>query len=99
MIIASFTSASPSTLADLWAPTNIPAPADPLVPTGLILFPHTGLPVIQDMTKPFFIGKLVTAVNHTTAQMYTKDTIWIGNIPFASLDKAWQYMLEILDDE
>ncbi len=50
------------------------------------------------MTKPFFIRKPVTALDNTTAQMYIKATIWIGSVPFPSLDEAWEYMLGIPDD-
>ncbi len=31
--------------------------------------------------------------------MYIKATIWIDGIPFPSLDKAWEYMLGIPDDD
>ncbi len=31
--------------------------------------------------------------------MYIKATIWIGGVPFPSLDKAWEYMLEISNDD
>ena len=51
------------------------------------------------MTKPFFIEKLVIAVDNPSAQIYTKGIIWISGVPFASLDKAWQYMLAIPNDE
>lgn len=50
------------------------------------------------MTKSLFIGKPVTATNNTNAQIYTKSIIWIDCIPFPSLDKAWQYILGILND-
>lgn len=111
MAIASSTSANSylfagsSALAGLSAPTgllapaNVFAPADFLLLAGLVLSPYTGLPGIQDINKPFFIRKLVTAVNNTTAQIYTKGIIWIGGVPFVSLDKAWQYMLGIPNDE
>ncbi len=51
------------------------------------------------MIKPFFIGKPVTVLNNTTARMYIKATIWIGGVPFPSLDEAWEYMLAIPDDD
>ncbi len=60
-------SAGPSVLAGssasagLWAPVNVPATA------GLVPSPNTGLPVVQDMAKPFFIGKPVTTLDNTTA--------------------------------
>ena len=38
-------------------------------------------------------------VDNIIAQMYTKSTIWIGGVPFASLDEAWQYMLGIPNDK
>ena len=56
----------------LWASADIFAPTNPFAPAGLVLYPHTDLPVVQDMTKLFFIRKLVTAVNNTTIQMYIK---------------------------
>ncbi len=79
--------------AGLWEPVNVPTP------TGLVPSPHASLPVVQDMTKPFFIGKPVTALDNTTAQIYIKATIWIGGVPFPSLDEAWEYMLGIPDDD
>ncbi len=50
------------------------------------------------MTKPFFIRKPVIALDSTNAQIYIKAIIWINGIPFLSLDKAWEYMLGILND-
>ncbi len=29
--------------------------------------------------------------------MYTKGIIWIGDVPFISLNEAWEYMLGIPD--
>lgn len=57
---------------------------------GLVSFPFAGLlmPVIQDMTKLFYIGKLVICTNNIIALIYTKRTLWIGRIPFAFLDNA-----------
>ncbi len=92
-LAGSSASVGSSVSANLWAPVNVPAPA------SLVFFPHAGLPVIQDMTKPFFIGKSVTALDNTTARMYIKATIWIGGVSFPSLDKVWEYMLEIPDDD
>ncbi len=51
------------------------------------------------MAKPFFIGKPVTALDNTTVRMYIKAIIWISGVPFPSLDKAWEYMLGIPDDD
>ncbi len=31
--------------------------------------------------------------------MYIKATIWIGGVPFPGLNKAWEYMLEISNDD
>ena len=56
------------------------------------------MPIVQDMTTPFYIGKPLTAEDNTNAKMYTKGTFWIGGVPFPSLDDAWQYMLRIPDD-
>ncbi len=50
------------------------------------------------MTKPFFIGKPVTALDNITAQMYIKAIIWIGDISFPSPDEAWKYILGIPND-
>ncbi len=86
-------SAGFSASAGLWAPVNVPAPA------SLIPSPHAGLPVVQDMTKPFFIGKPVTTLDNITTRMYIKATIWIGGVPFPSLNEAWEYMLGIPDDD
>lgn len=55
------------------------------------------MPVVQDMTKPFYIGKPVTGADNTTTLMFTKETLWIGGVPFPSLDEAWRYMLGISD--
>lgn len=49
------------------------------------------------MTKLFYIGEPVTAEENTDAKMYTKVTLWIGSIPFPSLDEAWGYMLSVPD--
>ncbi len=86
-------SAGSSLSTGLSAPVNVSTPASP------VLSLHTGLSVIQDMSKPFFIGKPVTALDNITAQMYIKATIWIGGIPFPNLDEGWEYMLEIPDDD
>lgn len=63
--------------------------ANPSMPTGLVPPPHASLPVIQNITKPFFIKKLVTVVNNITTLIYIKGIIWIGGVLFASLDKVW----------
>lgn len=55
------------------------------------------IPVIQDMTKPFFIEKQVISVNNTTVQIYDKHTILVGSILFPGLDKSWWYILGILN--
>lgn len=68
---------------------------DSLILTGLVFSPHTSLPVVQDRTKSFFIAKLITVANNTTAHIYTKSIIWISGIPFPILNDAWQYMLGI----
>ncbi len=51
------------------------------------------------MAKPFFIGKPVTTLDNTTVRIYIKATIWIGGVPFPSLDKVWEYMVGISDDD
>ncbi len=79
-------SAGFSTSAGFWPPVNVPTPA------GLVPFPHAGLLVVQDITKPFFIRKLVTAFDNTTAQIYIQARIWIGGILSISLNKAWEYI-------
>lgn len=70
-------------------------PINPLASAYFVISPHLGLPIIQDMTKPFFIKKLVIATDNTIVQIYSKDTILIDGIPFLSLDKAWPYILDI----
>lgn len=60
--------------AGLWAPINVPTPA------GLVSSLYAGLPVVQGMTKPFFIRKSITTLNNTTAQMYIKAIILISGI-------------------
>ena len=80
----SYLSAGSSALAGLSPPTGLLAPVNVFAPAnfpslaGLVLSPYIGLPGVQDINKPFFIKKLVTTVNNTTAQIYTKGTIWIG---------------------
>ncbi len=69
------------------------------MPASLVPSSHAGLQVVQDMTKPFFIAKPVTALDNITARIYMKATIWIGGIPFFCLDEAWEYMLRILDND
>lgn len=90
--------ASPSMPAGLLGLINTPVPADPPASTSLVLSSHTGLSIIQDMIKPFFIGKPVTIADNTISWIYTKDTIWINGVPFPSLDKTRQYMLGIPDN-
>ena len=63
-------------------------PTDSPTLAGLILSLYTGLLVIQNITKSFFIGKLVIAINNIIAQIHTKDIIWIGSILLASLDEV-----------
>lgn len=70
-----FMPVGPFLLAGLWVPTNILMPINPLAPTSLVLFFYAGLPVIQDMTKPFFIRTSIIAIDNTIAQMYPKDII------------------------
>ena len=53
--------------------------------------------VVLDLTKPFYIGKSATSANLTTVTKILKGTIWIAKILFLFLNKAWQYMLGILD--
>ena len=88
MTTAFFTSAGPFVPANLWAPANILASVDSPAPANLILSPHAGLLVLQDITKLLFIEKLVKVVDNTTAQIYTKSIIWIDGVPFASLDEV-----------
>lgn len=61
-----FASVSIFALADVFVPADTLTPANSLTPTNLVRFPHAGLSVIQDITKPFFIGKLVIAADNTT---------------------------------
>lgn len=81
MAIASSTSAGFFVFASSFMPAsfevlaNVFMPANPPVPVGLVLFSHTSWPMVQDMTKSFFIEKSVIAADNTTAQMYTKNTI------------------------
>ena len=80
--------------------TGSSASAGPSASAGLIIpSPSAGLllPVVLDMSKPFHIGKLVTSADNTTAMKTLKGTIWIAGVPFSSLNKAGQYMLDILD--
>lgn len=55
--------------------------------------------IVLDITKLFHIRKLVTHANNTTVVKILKGIIWITKISFPSLDKAWQYMLGILDHD
>lgn len=71
----SFASADPSLPAGFWVPANVPAPANPPAPASLVFSPHARLPVIQNIIKMFFIGKLVIAADNITASMFTKGTI------------------------
>lgn len=66
MSASSSISICPSVPAGPSAPANILTPADPSAHTGLIPSPHIGLPVVQDITKPFFIGKPITAADNIT---------------------------------
>lgn len=53
---------------------------------SLVSFPSTTslMLIRQDMTKPFYIRKLVTGVDNIIALMNTKETLWFGGIPFFS---------------
>lgn len=51
-------------------------------------FNDTVLPVIQDMTKPFYIRKPAISADNTTIPMFTKDTLCIGGIFFTNLDET-----------
>ena len=55
------------TSTGLSASTDVPAFAYFPVPAGFIFFPHAGLLFVQDMTKPFFIGKLIIGINNITS--------------------------------
>lgn len=74
--------------ANFQLPANVFMPVKLLATTSLDFLPSTNLAVIQDITKAIFIGKQVIPVNHTIAKIYTKSTIQLDNLPFASLDKA-----------
>ena len=58
---------------------------------------HPLLLVILDMTKFFYIRKPVTSADNTTVMKILKGIIQIARIPFSTFNKAWQYMLGILD--
>lgn len=77
-----FAPAGPSILVGLFVPADFPAPA------SLVLSLYTGLPIVQDMTKLFFIEKPIIAADNKTLEIYTIDTIWISGVPFPSLDEA-----------
>lgn len=64
--------AGPSAPANIWVLTNVPAPTSPPAPASLICSPHTSLPVVQNRTKPFFIGKFVIATDNKIVPIYTK---------------------------
>lgn len=105
MTTSSSSSTDPSASAGLVLSTSaglVPSVSAGLVPSasaGLVPSPSAGplMPFVQDMTKPLYIGKPVIGANNTTALMYTKGTLWIGGVPFPSLDEAWRYMLGIPD--
>lgn len=43
--------------------------------TGFVPFSHVSLLITQDITKPFFIRKLIIVANHKTALIYTQTLI------------------------
>ena len=95
-----FTSADPSASAELSSFATPSTSANSFTSIGLItLSLSTGplLPIVLDITRPFYIKKLVTSTNNTTITKILKDTIWIIGIRFSSLNKVWQYILGILD--
>lgn len=95
-----FTSADPSASVDLSLFATLSTSANPSTSIGLIaLSLSTGplLPIVLDITRPFYIKKLVTSTNNTTITKILKGTIWIIRIRFSSLNKVWQYILGILD--
>ena len=62
-----FAPVGPSMLIGLGTLVDVSVPNNPSTPVSLILSPHTGLLVVQDMTKSFFIMKLVIAINNQTS--------------------------------
>lgn len=63
------------------------SPSASLIPS---LFTGPLMPVVQDITKPFYIEKSVIGADHTIALMYTKGTLLISMVLFPSLDNVWQ---------
>lgn len=47
----------------LWMPLNVSMLVNFLALAGLVFSPYTDLPVTQDITKSFFIGKSVIIVD------------------------------------
>lgn len=65
-----FTPGGPSTPAGPSTPVGLSVPAGPYASASPVVGPVA--PVIQDMTKSFFIGKAVTAIDHTSANCIQK---------------------------
>lgn len=65
----------------------------------IISSPSAGLllPVVLYMTKFFHKKKSVTSTDNTTTTKILKGIIKIAKVLFFSLDKTWQYILDILD--
>lgn len=89
-----FTSANPYISDNAFTFTNLSTF------TNLIIFLLSAcllLSIIPDITKFFYIKKPIISADNTTIIKIIKSTIWIVIVFFLSLNKVWQYILEILD--
>ena len=64
---------------------------------GLVFSPFTIplMTVVQNMIKPFYIGKPFISTNNTLVLIYIKRILWIGGVSFLFLDDDGQYILTI----
>lgn len=45
--------------------------------------------ILKEVSKPFFFEKLVISHNLSILHMHIKEIIWVDNIPFNFVARAW----------
>lgn len=58
------------------------------------LFATAG-PIIKELSKSFYLEKLVTSHDFSTLRLHMKRTIWVDGIVFNLVNSSWQYIFGI----
>lgn len=75
----------------------IPSPIASLV-AGFSLHLKPVTPFIKnDITRQFFLKKIIMTSNNSNICIYNKKTIWDDSLFFDKVNDIWQYMLSIFD--